>query len=158
MVYVRFVRSLACLVIFVGCSYSDPDLDDTRFRCAGDSACPNGNICVNAVCVVPSHDGVGCMTETCAPGKQCCIDGTNAPFCIAATETCLGRFASCDGEEDCASGTVCCADGVDLHCTAEARCGRAACLQDADCPSTAKNCCADTFDSVPWKACSPSPC
>jgi hypothetical protein len=157
MVYVRFVRSLACIVIFVGCSYSDPDLAGTRFRCEGESACPEGQVCANAVCVVPTHDGVACTT-TCDAGKQCCIDGTNPPFCIAATDTCLGRYASCDGEEDCPSGTVCCADGVDQHCTADVQCGRAACLQDTDCPSTAPNCCADAFELSPWKVCSLTPC
>lgn len=157
MVYARFVRSLSCIVIFVGCSYSDPDLAGTRFRCEGDGACPEGLVCRSAVCVVPSHDGVACTTP-CAAGKECCIDGTNDPFCIDATETCLGRYATCDTATDCPRGTVCCSDGVDQHCVADGLCGRAACQDRVDCPTTAPNCCGETVDPLPWKFCSLSPC
>jgi hypothetical protein len=150
------VRAIASVVIFAAaCSYSDPDLGGTRFRCDGNAPCPSGQKCVSAVCVAATADGVACTTK-CEAGEKCCVDEINPPRCMAATDSCPGRAAFCDGVEDCGSDQVCCTVGVDLTC--QPSCSQAACQTAEDCPSGSPNCCTDSSGPVPWKVCQFEPC
>jgi hypothetical protein len=156
MVYVRTVRALACVIIFAACSYSDPKLDNTHFRCDSGGKCPSGQKCAGSLCVAATHDGVACTTP-CGADEQCCDDGTNPLRCIPATDNCLGNSAFCDEASDCQSGSRCCAVGIDQQCDLEDSCAQFACQAASDCLSEAPNCCDD--DPVkPWKICRRDPC
>jgi hypothetical protein len=148
---------VVALIAFCACSFSDPDLSNTRFSCDGDVACPEGQLCNGGTCHVSSHDGIACGAP-CSASEQCCNDLTNPPRCIPASDNCPGTTAFCDGREDCPTGTLCCSSGVEQNCAAENACARFACQQAADCPSSFPNCCPDDFDPQPWSFCSLEPC
>ena len=154
------MRVVACFVAvaWVACSYSDPNLAQTQFLCAGGGACPSGQVCKSGICVASSHDGLACGTNPCPAGEQCCDDNINPRRCIGGTQECLGITAFCDGVEDCVGGTRCCQGGTTQTCTEEDSCSQVICQEPADCPSTAQNCCVDPGGAKPWKVCSLFPC
>jgi hypothetical protein len=144
------VRGAALWIVTLLASCA-PDYGHSAFRCDAAHGCPAGQDCLAGRCRrgAPTGDGVGCGGETCDATQQCCVDLFNGAHCRAAGEVCPGTAALCDGREDCQAGDRCCADGDTVFC--DASCGHEACLDAADCPATAPNCCFDR--DTPWGTC-----
>jgi hypothetical protein len=137
---VRGVALLLLVWLVAGCG---PDYAHSAFRCDATHGCPSGQSCISERCRrgVPEGATVDCGAAICdVATQQCCIDGINAPRCIAAGDVCPGVGALCDGREDCIDRDRCCADDDTIACFES--CKDYACRDDDDCPSTAPNCCA----------------
>lgn len=149
------MRALVLCIGFAACAYNDPTYQATMFRCDPAHACPGDQTCLGGVCQHSGDgDGVKCGgTLVCTPGQQCCIDGTNAPRCLAASETCPGTGALCDGARDCNTSSVCCDGAGEVACGDAASCNTLACAVDTDCPSDEPNCCHDPMSTLPWGDC-----
>jgi hypothetical protein len=155
---------IACVFVIV--SACSPDADNTAFLCdsdrGGDRGCPTGQSCISGRCRRGGATAtVRCDSDICSESEQCCVDGINAPRCIAASASCPGAGAICDQRADCVGGDYCCS-GLTTACGES--CEVAACLVGGDdCPSPTPNCCfgkdsGDTGLELPWGRCSAKPC
>jgi hypothetical protein len=131
--------------MLVGCT---PSLDGTAFKCDADHACPSDQSCIFGRCRLVAPVAIGCGSSSCTPDEECCVDDTNPPRCIAATDSCPGTSALCDSIDDCGSGEHCC-DADTTACGVD--CSVTACKTDVDCPSTEPNCCPQS--DLPWGTC-----
>ena len=148
--------ALGYAVALAACTYDDPAYQATMFRCDPAHACPSSQTCLGGVCQRSGsdNDGVKCGgTLTCTPGQQCCVDGTNAPRCLAASESCPGTGALCDGVRDCDAASVCCDGANQVACGDANSCNTLACAVNADCPSDEPNCCHVAATGGPWGDC-----
>lgn len=148
------------LCVAGACSYDEPNLDDTQFKCGGMQTCPSGQICLGGLCQHSGRDrdGVVCgAAGICGADEQCCVDSENGPRCIAASAACPGTAALCDGVEDCDTGSQCCELGVLVAC-GRSECSTVVCVTGTDCPSDQPNCCPNIVATDPWGTCQFNQC
>jgi hypothetical protein len=112
-------------------------------------------VCREAGC---SREGqIGCGYDSCGPGEACCREGR---LSSCTTGACGGATARCDGPEDCPGG-LCCGDpshADSATCVSGTSCApfRTYCHSTADCPASARLCCATAATSG-IKACFATP-
>ncbi|HEY5923966.1 MAG TPA: hypothetical protein VIV11_19940 [Kofleriaceae bacterium] len=150
------------VLLAIGC-YEAPDYSGTRFKCDSEHACPNNQPCVNGFCSagsgsnmidsgMPPQVGIACGSATCSGSQKCCVDFVSGPACVAATTSCTGFLAACDGKEDCGGSFCCDISGTVIECATICT-NSVICRDNADCPTTLSQCCPPTTQFEPWGRC-----
>ena len=123
-----------------------PEQQDPPVSCVDNSGCPDGKVCVNAVCEdeTPRDPSWNCMYNEHCGENGVCVDGQ--------------CFAACLDDNDCGTGQHCAANGycedntdAGTECVANSDCADAndvcingichdSCVEDSDCSNAKDHC------------------